>query len=68
MKGPLGVAWDLFLGDSKDLHESVTKLKGKMVVVTGTLEVFGDKGAFSGPRPPTRLVVRVTSLQAAVEK
>jgi len=26
-KEPLGVAWDLFLGDSKQLHESVTKLR-----------------------------------------
>jgi hypothetical protein len=67
--GTWGVGWALFLGDKKEFHERVAKLKGKRVVVKGTVVVLPKRWpGGSGPGIRPAIVVKVSSLEAAKVK
>jgi hypothetical protein len=62
-----GLVWELYLGNNPGFYERAKKLAGTTVVVTGKVTVIDNSGGGSGIMPP-RIVVLVTSLQAADEK
>jgi hypothetical protein len=61
-----GLVWELYLGNNPAFYERAQKLAGTTVVVTGKVTVI-DNNWFSGGGGimPPRIVVLVTSLQAA---
>jgi hypothetical protein len=62
--GPLGLSWEISLGEDKELKKRVKDLKGKSVVTRGTLIV--DVQSFGWRFPTTiRYIVRVSSLEEA---
>jgi hypothetical protein len=50
-----GLEWELFFGDKKEWHELAKKLKGKTVLVRGTLKVFAG-GGLNSPVMPRQVV------------
>ena len=72
--GTRGVGWALFLGDKKEFHDQVAKLKGKRVIAKGTVVVLpkrphiGGSGPYAATGLSPTIVLKVSSLEAAKVK
>jgi hypothetical protein len=63
-KGDLGLSWELFLGEDKELQKLAKALKGKPVVARGNLTVNTYSLGWRFPRT-IRYIVRVSSIEEA---